>query len=149
MESSLPDDILSAMSYEELKGQCCRILKFSDQELIEKFGQDEITKFSPDEIRKKYQFILDNVKEGDFFDLKHVHICKNIKADGNALAEERKFKEAINKYHEGIKEAQKIIEQKMAAEMIQAFRLNIAHAYNQLGEHDKAISECNKVMTCG
>ncbi len=139
----LSEKILSTLTFDELRNQCIRIMKFTDQELAEKFPEE---KSAPDLIRKKYQHILETVTETDFTDLRQLHFCKRLKDEGNQLISARKLPEALQKYQQAVTEARKVVTARVSLPLMQILRLNLAHVYNQLGQHDKAIAECEAVI---
>ena len=144
MNPNLPEKIFAIMTYEQLRDQCAKITKFTDQEIAEKFAEEAGT--SPTEIRKKYQFILEKITESDFLNLKHSHTSKRLKEEGNILFGVKNYSDAISKYEAAIQEASQITDQTISKSLIQALRHNLALTYNLMGLHDNAVSQCEMVL---
>jgi len=144
MNPDLPEQILNDMSYAELAAQCNRIIHFSDDEIKEKIDPEQ--KSTPDEIRKKYQYILDNVKEADFTDLKFLHSSKKLIAEADSLSTEHKFEQALEKYHRALVDIQRITQQQISMPLFEYCYINSAQSYIQLKLYDNAISECLSVF---
>jgi len=143
IEQELHERIFSLMSYEDFRQYCQTIFQCNDNQIKDKFKEENI---SPAEIRNKYKKLYDTVTQEAFLNAKHFHSYKQLEKEALALVNERRIEEAIDKYKEVVEEAKKIINQEQSIKLINIGRVNIAKLSYQLNDYEEIVKQCHRVL---
>ena len=126
--------------YKDFRTKCIEITLWSNEKIKEEFNK------SPESVRDECKEYLDTITELAFFDKKYELGFHKIKDNADILTKANCNEEAIKRYNEAIKEAEKISTRILRVKLINIARLNIGRVLYQQKEYDKAIKECNIIL---